>query len=86
MSPQSIRLTVLRVLDTNRPYAVPQEQLLAEVNRLVRPALSLGDLVKHLSWLKASEHIAFQSDPMDPKNADARRWSIREAGIAALNA
>lgn len=84
MSPLSIRLAILRLLAASKPYAVPQEMLLAEVNRLVRPALTLADLVKHLSWLKAHEMAGFEADPIDPENADARKWFIREAGAVAL--
>ncbi len=85
MNPQSIRLTILRLLAAAKPYSLPQETLLAEVNRLVRPAISLPELVKHLSWLKAQEMAGFTADPMDPTNADARKWHIREAGQNALN-
>lgn len=84
MTPLSIRLAILRLLLAARPYALPQETLLAELNRIVRPAIALPELVKHLSWLKAHDMVAFAADPMDPENADARRWNIREAGEVAL--
>jgi hypothetical protein len=85
VSPQTIRHTILGVLRQTKPYMVPQPQLLREVNLLVRPAITLGELVKHLSWLKAQEMITFEADSMEPKNPDARKWMIREAGEAALN-
>lgn len=85
MSPLSIRRCILRVLAQNKPYAVPQESLLAEVNRLVRPALTHGDLVKHLAWLKAQDMAGFKADALAPDDADARTWFVKEAGEVALN-
>jgi hypothetical protein len=85
MTPPTIRISLLRVLAAAKPYAVPQATLLLELNQLVRPSLTVGDLVKHLSWLKARDMIGFLPDAMDPENADLRKWLIREAGEAALN-
>jgi hypothetical protein len=84
MNAPSIRIAILEVLQGVKPYALPQPQLLADVNMRVRPALSLGDLVKHLTWLKAHEMIGFIADDLDPDNADARKWLIKEAGLTAL--
>ena len=84
MSPLTIRRTILHVVAAAKPYALPQETLHQEVNRLVRPTLTLAELVKHLSWLNAQEMIGFLADEMEPENADARKWSIREAGLVAL--
>lgn len=84
MTPLSIRLTVLSVLAQAQPYAVPQEQVLREVNLLVRPALTLAELVKHLAWLQRTQMVAFLPDDLDPANPDARKWLIKEAGLAAL--
>jgi hypothetical protein len=86
MSPLSIRLCILEVLHGVRPFALPQATLLSDVNHRVRPALTLGELVKHLSWLQRQQMVAFIVDDLDPENADARKWLIKEAGIAALNA
>jgi hypothetical protein len=84
VKPLSIRLAILSVLRENKPFMTPQVQLLRDVNLLVRPALSPADLVKHLSWLKAQAMVTFEPDPLDPDNADVRKWLIREAGEAAL--
>ena len=84
MSPLTIKQTILRVLNVNRPYAVPAEQLLAEVNRLVRPALTAEELRPHLRFLLDRNMVAFLADELDPENQDARRWLIREAGQAQL--
>ncbi len=86
MNAASNRLTVLRVLKLAKPYALPAEQLLAEVNRLVRPSITDGELTKLLAWLKAKAMVGYLDDTIDPENANARKWHIREAGEAALSA
>ncbi|MBS0632023.1 MAG: hypothetical protein JSS11_08930 [Verrucomicrobia bacterium] len=84
MNAPATRLVLLRLLSYAQPYSIPQDILLDEVNRLVRPAITLGDLVKHLTWLKARDMIGYLPEPLDPDNADARKWHLREAGRTAL--
>lgn len=84
MSPLTIRQTILRVLVQAKPYAVPAETLLGEVNRLVRPALTAEALRTHLRPLLDASMVDFLADDLDPQNEDARRWLAREAGEAAL--
>ncbi len=84
MTALQIRHAILRVLVTVDPQALPLDAVLPEVNRQVRPSISLDDLKGHLSWLLDRAMVDFIPDPLDEKNADARRWLIREAGIATL--
>lgn len=84
MSPLTIRSTILRVLVQAKPYAVPAETLLEEVNRLLRPALTTEELRTELRVLLDGSRIDFLPDDLDPTNEDARRWLVREAGEAAL--
>lgn len=84
MTPLQIRHTILRVLEGVQPHALPLDALHAEVNRLVRPAVSATELKAHLSGLLDRAMIDFIPDPLDEKNPDARRWLIREAGLAVL--
>lgn len=84
MNPLSIRLCILRLLATAKPYALPQQTLLDEVNHSLRPPLSAADLLRHLSWLKTHDMAGFKADAIDPDNSDARKWFIREAGEVAL--
>jgi len=84
MSPATIRTTILRVLAQAKPYAVPAETLHAEVNRLLRPALSVENLRVQLSVLLDAGMIDFLADELEPKNEDARRWLIKEAGETQL--
>lgn len=84
MSPLQIRHTILRVLKGVEPHALPLDALHAEVNRLVRPAVSLAELKAHLSGLLDRSMVDFLNDPLDDKNPDARRWLVIEAGLAAL--
>ncbi len=84
MNAPATRLVILRLLSYAQPYSIPQDILLDELNRLVRPALTLGDLVKHLTWLKARDMAGYLPEPLDPDNPDARKWHLREAGRTAL--
>lgn len=84
--PLTIRLTILRVLDAARPYALPHETLVQEVNRLVRPALTAEQLQEHLSWLLDQTMVEFLADNLAPDDVTARKWFIKEAGQAALKA
>lgn len=84
MNALSLRLAILRILKAAEPYAVPQETLHAEANRLVRPAISVDELKQHLSWLLDRGYADFIADPMDPENTDERKWIIKEPGLAVL--
>jgi hypothetical protein len=85
MAPITIRQTILRILAASRPFPVPAETLLGDVNRLVRPALTVEQLSAHLSWLLDRNLIGFLSADLAPDDDDARCWIIKEAGIAVLN-
>ncbi len=82
--PLIIRRTILAELARSRQFALPREQLLTQVNVRLRPALTEADLAEHLGWLKDHDMVDFLPDDMDPNNAAAHRWLIREAGLAAL--
>ncbi|MFA6289929.1 MAG: hypothetical protein WC661_21305 [Opitutaceae bacterium] len=84
MSPLTIRRTILSVLGSAKPFAVPAETLLAEVNRLVRPAIKSVDLAEHLTALQGQQMIDYIADPVAPDDATARKWHIKEAGEAAF--
>jgi hypothetical protein len=84
MPAKADRLVILRLLAAARPYALPQDTLHLQVNTLVRPPLEASDLMKHLSWLLDRQLVGFVPDPLDPDRTAARKWHIREAGLAAL--
>jgi hypothetical protein len=84
MNAATIRTAILRTLDQATPYAVPFETLHAEVNRLVRPALSAENLLAHLRVLLDAVFVDFIADPLEPKNEALRKWLIIEAGRAHL--
>ncbi len=84
MTPAVIRLTILAELAAVAPYAAPTEGLLHAINDKIRPKLTLAQLKEHLSWLLDRSYVDFLPDDIDPKNVDARRWLIKEAGLAAL--
>lgn len=84
MTPLIIRRTILAELARSADFALPVEQLLEQVNLRLRPALTREQLQQHLSWLLDHAMIDFLPDELDRDNAAARKWLIREAGLAAL--
>lgn len=84
MSPLTIRQAILRILASAKPFAVPGETLLAEINRLVRPSLTADQLREHLTWMLDRTLIDFLPDDLAPDDYNARKWLIIEAGLAAL--
>ena len=86
MSPSIIRRTILAELARSEQYALPQEQLLTQVNLRLRPELTMDELAKQLSWMldRKPPMVAFLADSMEPDNAEARRWLITEAGLTQL--
>ena len=84
MLPITKRLTILRILRDAQPYALPATQLQEELNRLTRPAVTPVEFAEHIGWLRDRAYIDFLPDALDPDNADARRWVLKEAGAAAL--
>lgn len=86
MTVQALRLTILRTLAEVQPYALPAPQLFAELNRLARPPVSAVTFAEQIGWLHDRGLVDFLPDPMDPDNAEARKWFLKEAGAAALKA
>lgn len=84
MNALTIRHAILRVLALAEPHPLPQGQLLAQVNELLRPTLAPAELTTHLSWLLDHALVDFLADAMDPENPEARQWLIRAPGLAAL--
>lgn len=86
MTDKTIRVMILRALAGAKPFAVPTETLLVQINDAVRPALTADQIREHLTWLLDRSLIDFMSDDLSPEDAAARKWFIREAGVAAFKA
>jgi hypothetical protein len=74
---------ILDRLNLARPYALPEPQLATEVNGVVRPPAKAEEFAAVLAVLAGGEaaHIVRLRDQFDPA---ARKWTITEAGEAAL--
>lgn len=84
-SPASIRTTILSVLGNVAPYALPAEQLLRDVNRLVAPPLDDGTvLYEHMTFLLDRKLVDFQPDDLDPEDGHLNRWMITKLGEGML--
>lgn len=84
MKQVALSSVILRILDAASPYPVPQATLLSEANRAVRPPVQDSDWKLFLSIMLDRGFIDFLPDPLEPDNADERRWLIKEAGQAYL--
>lgn len=83
MKSADLRQLILRQLAAAQPYAVPVTTLLFEINRQVRPAIKPVDLAEHLTFFQTHDMADFMADAMAPDDAEARKWFIKEAGLAA---
>lgn len=85
-SPASIRTTILSVLANVAPYALPAEQLLRDVNRMIAPPIPDGRTLhdEHMTWLLDRDFVAFQADDMDPEDGLLNRWLITNHGERQL--
>jgi hypothetical protein len=74
---------ILERLRLARPYALPEPQLATEVNGVVRPPAKAEEFAAAVTSLAGGEapRIARLRDEFDPA---ARKWTITEAGEAAL--
>lgn len=84
MSPTILRKTILAELASASPHPLPAQQLLTQVNLLVRPQLEMAQLKDQLSWLNDRFLIGYIADELDPEDGNLRRWFIKETGFAAL--
>ena len=77
----NLRRTILEMLDRASPYALPENQLVLELNGAVRPPAPAAEMDEEILFLQSRGYIARVPDPLDDHFV---KWAITEAGRAML--
>lgn len=81
MRATNIRRVILDILERAQPYALPETQLLMEINGAVRPPAGKAELDEQLLFLETRAYITTVPDPLDDNLV---KWAITEAGMTML--
>jgi hypothetical protein len=81
MRATNIRRAILDILERAQPYALPESQLLVELNGAIRPHAGQAELDEQILFLQSRGYIANVPDPLDDNLV---KWAITEAGKAML--
>ena len=91
MRSTNIRKAILTILERAQPYALPEAQLITEINGRIRPRLATierldgtphsPELDDEILALQQRRAIATVPDPLDE---NLIKWAITEAGMTLL--
>jgi hypothetical protein len=81
MRSTNIRRAVLELLERAQPYALPEQQLIVELNGSVRPPAGKAEIDEEILFLQVRGYITTVPDSLDESLV---KWAITEAGRAAL--
>jgi hypothetical protein len=81
MRSTTLRRALLDILERAQPYALPENQLIVELNGVVRPPSSRAEFDEELLFLQTRGYVATVPDPLDDHLV---KWAITEAGMAML--
>jgi hypothetical protein len=81
MRATNIRGTILDILERAQPYALPESQLVVELNGALRPAVGSAEFDEQVLFLQTRRYITTVPDPLDDLLV---KWAITEAGLAML--
>jgi len=81
MRATTIRRTILDVLERAEPYALPEGQLMVEINGAVRPPAGQAEFDEEILYLQSRRYVTTVPDPLDDQLV---KWAITEAGRAML--
>jgi len=77
----NVRRAILDILERAQPYALPEQQLIVELNGTVRPPAGKAELDDELGYLQRRGFITTIEDPLDEALV---KWAITEAGRTML--
>ena len=77
----TIRKATLEILERAEPYALPERQLLVELNTALRPPAAQAEFDDALIFLNIRNHIAIVPDNLDETFV---KWVITETGKAVI--
>jgi hypothetical protein len=81
MRATTIRRTILDILERAQPYALPESQLVVELNGALRPAAGAAEFDEQILFLQSRRYITTVPDPLDDQLV---KWAITEAGLTML--
>ena len=79
--PLTIRKATLEILERADPYALPEDQLLIELNTALRPPVGKAEFYDALLFLNTRKHIITIPDNIDDTLV---KWAISETGKTLL--
>lgn len=75
----NITRAILSTLENAEPYALPEEQLLVEINGVLRPPVGQAEFDEAMTFLGTNRHIATVPSGLD---RNLVKWTITETGKA----
>jgi hypothetical protein len=79
MRSSNINRAILSALENADPYTLPEEQLLIEINGVLRPPVGQAEFDDAMTFLNTNHFIVTVPDRLD---ANLVKWTITEAGKA----
>jgi hypothetical protein len=77
----NIRRAILEILERAEPYALPEDQLLVELNGAIRPPAGKAESDEEILFLQVRGYITTVPDSLDETLV---KWATTEAGKATL--
>jgi len=81
MRSTNIRRALLHILERAQPYALPESQLILELNGAIRPPAGAAESDEAILFLQSHGYITTIPDPLDDNLV---KWAITEAGRTML--
>jgi hypothetical protein len=81
MRSTNLRRAILEILERAQPYALPEEQLIVELNGMVRPPSGKAEIDEAILFMQVRGYITTVPDSLDE---DLVKWAITEAGRTTL--
>ena len=81
MRSTNLRRAILEILERAQPYALPEEQLIVELNGMVRPPSGKAEIDEEILFLQVRGYITTVPDSLDENLV---KWAITEAGRTTL--
>lgn len=81
MRSTTIRRAILEILERAQPYALPEQQLIVELNGFIRPPAGKAEIDEEILFLQVRGYITTVPDSLDENLV---KWAVTEAGRTTL--
>jgi hypothetical protein len=81
MRSTTIRRALLEILERAQPYALPEQQLIVELNGSIRPPAGKAEFDEEILFLQVRGYITTVPDSLDENLV---KWAVTEAGRTTL--